>query len=600
MKLVAGAILIAASSGAALAGGPGDPPAVETRIVQAERIPDLLDRDQRSGYRAVFDHIRAARWAEARLMLTTMKPGPLHGVALAEILTAKGSPKADLTDLQQLLADAPELPQAEALARLARARGAATLPELPYVQAMTWQRGAPVRKRARSTASDAAAATLAARMQPFIKEDRGADAQALLDATTGLSAEALTEWQQKVAWIYYLAGDDANARAMAAKAATGIGDWAVQAEWTTGLAAWRSDDCVAAASAFDRVAARAEDADLRAAGLYWGARADMRCARPERIDAKLRGAAQYDETFYGLLARQALGLKDARVPTGADQRASGDWRALERRPNVRAAAALAEIGEAALAAELLKRQARIGEAADYPALVRLARVLNLPAAQIWLAHNMPVGAVATAEARYPAPGWTPDGGWRVDRALVFAHTLQESNFRTDALSSAGAFGLMQVRPAAATDIARAKGVRIDRAALARPETNIEIGQSYLELLRDSSGTGGLLPKVIAAYNAGPAPVQAWNATIRDRGDPLLYIESIPYWETRGYVVTVMRNYWIYESAAGKIASPSRAALAQGLWPRFPGLPGPDAVRVTPAAPRSTALAEARAETHFAD
>jgi soluble lytic murein transglycosylase len=46
------------------------------------------------------------------------------------------------------------------------------------------------------------------------------------------------------------------------------------------------------------------------------------------------------------------------------------------------------------------------------------------------------------------------------------------------------------------------------------------------------------------------------------------MESIPYWETRGYVAIVMRNYWMYERAAG-VASPSRRALAQGLWPEFP-------------------------------
>ena len=65
-----------------------------------------------------------------------------------------------------------------------------------------------------------------------------------------------------------------------------------------------------------------------------------------------------------------------------------------------------------------------------------------------------------------------------------------------------------------------------------------------------------------------------------RADPLLYIESIPYWETRGYVPIVLRNYWIYEEKAGKGSSSSRAALAQGLWPRFPGLPGATGVRVS--------------------
>ncbi len=582
MKLLAGAALLAlipsVATTAALANGPGDTAAVLTSGKASDGVPDQLDRDQRTAYRAVFDSIRAAKWTDARLQLAAMKPGPLHTIALAEILTAKGSPKAELADIQKILTEAPELPQAEALARLAKARGADALPQLPYVQAMAWQGGAPARKRAKSLKSDAVAADLALRMQPFVKEDRAAEAQAMLDATEGLSPEALTEWQQKVAWIYYLAGDDANARAMAAKASAGTGDWAVQADWTTGLAAWRSDDCAAAAAAFERVSTRAADVDMRAAGLYWGARAEMRCAHPERIDTKLRSAAQYDETFYGLLARQTLGIK---LPADrvVEKRVIADWQALQRRPNVRVAAALAEIGEGTLAAEVLKRQARIGDAAEYAPLVRLAGALDLPSAQIWLAHNAPTGAAPTLEARYPAPSWTPDGGWRVDKALVYAHTLQESNFRTDVVSSAGAYGLMQIRPAAAADIARAKGLRADRAALSRPQTNIEIGQSYLELLRDQGGTEGLLPKVIAAYNAGPVPVQAWNSIVKDGGDPLLYIESIPYWETRGYVVTVLRNYWIYEREGGKTSSPSRAALAQGLWPRFPGLPGASAVKV---------------------
>ncbi|RZM32519.1 MAG: lytic transglycosylase domain-containing protein, partial [Sphingomonas sp.] len=99
-------------------------------------------------------------------------------------------------------------------------------------------------------------------------------------------------------------------------------------------------------------------------------------------------------------------------------------------------------------------------------------------------------------------------------------------------------------------------------------------------LRDMAGvTGGLLPKVIAAYNAGPRPVGDWNAIVHDNGDPLLYIESIPYWETRGYVTTVLRNYWMYEAQGGRKASTSRNALAQGMWPRFPGLPGATAIRM---------------------
>jgi soluble lytic murein transglycosylase-like protein len=88
------------------------------------------------------------------------------------------------------------------------------------------------------------------------------------------------------------------------------------------------------------------------------------------------------------------------------------------------------------------------------------------------------------------------------------------------------------------------------------------------MLRDSPATGGALPKIMAAYNAGLTPVGRWNYEIRDQNDPLLWMESIPYWETRGYVAIVMRNYWMYERAAG-VPSPSRRALAQGRWPEFP-------------------------------
>jgi hypothetical protein len=83
-----------------------------------------------------------------------------------------------------------------------------------------------------------------------------------------------------------------------------------------------------------------------------------------------------------------------------------------------------------------------------------------------------------------------------------------------------------------------------------------------------SATGGLLPKVIAAYNAGPTPVTRWNSEIRDNGDPLLFIESIPFWETRGYVSVILRNYWMYEIQTGKNGG-SKTGLAQYLWPKVP-------------------------------
>ena len=94
-------------------------------------------------------------------------------------------------------------------------------------------------------------------------------------------------------------------------------------------------------------------------------------------------------------------------------------------------------------------------------------------------------------------------------------------------------GLMQVRPGTARDLARWNGDASGPGDLKTPAVNMDFGQRYLEYLSRDGSTGGQLPKVIAAYNAGPAPIARWQTEVRDQGDPLLYIESIPYWETRG-------------------------------------------------------------------
>ncbi|MBC7986713.1 MAG: lytic transglycosylase domain-containing protein, partial [Sphingomonadaceae bacterium] len=207
-----------------------------------------------------------------------------------------------------------------------------------------------------------------------------------------------------------------------------------------------------------------------------------------------------------------------------------------------------------------------------------------PATHLWLSQQGPSRYAPGPSERYPAPAWRPVSGWRVDRSLVYAHALQESNFRPDAVSHAGARGLLQLMPGTAQIIARRRGETIDAGRLNVPEVNIEYGQAYLEEMRDFGGTQALLPKVIASYNAGPGAVLNWEGRLRDRGDPLLYIESIPFVETRHYVPIVLRNYWMYQRNASDRAT-SLEALAQGMWPRFPGMPGASAVRLSGAGTR---------------
>ena len=235
---------------------------------------------------------------------------------------------------------------------------------------------------------------------------------------------------------------------------------------------------------------------------------------------------------------------------------------------------MSDIGETGRADEALRYQAKIGGSGQYDALLRLASALSLAETQLWLAHNGPAGKQPESFARFPAPDWRPDGGWRVDPALVFAHTLQESGFRTNAVSSAGARGLMQVMPRTGGDMGLSSA-----AQLFVPSTNMEYGQRYLESLRDMGATGGLLPKVMAAYNAGPLPVQRWATEVHDNGDPLLFIESLPYYETRAYVNIVMRNYWMYQIQA-KGSADCLTGMAQGMWPTFPGAKGVKLVRLS--------------------
>ncbi len=542
-------------------------------------VPSLLSQDDRAYYRDLFAALKKQDWVKAQALFAQRADGPLHQVARAEYYLAANSPKVELPALQSWLSAGTELPQAEQIATLAVKRGAVTMPALPQSQALYPQPGMPKRIRPREIADGTMPNVVAASILDKIKTDDPLGARVLLDGIDALlSPEARSEWRQRVAWAYYIENDDAAAYALAQTVAEGAGPWIPEGHWTAGLAAWRLNDCAGASDAFAKAAGTAQNPELQAAALYWQARALTRCRQPEKASAPLRASARLDETFYGMLAAEELGLKLPESHAAPDF-TQADWQKLRETGNVRTAVALAEIGEDGLADEVLRQQARIGSPSQYQPLSRLARDLGLPATQLWMAQNAPSGGRPEPAARFPTPKWTPATGWKVDPALVYAHTLQESVFRARAVSPAGARGLMQIMPAAARDHAGDLGVPGTAADLARPEVNLAFGQQHLQMLRDSSGTQGLLPKVMAAYNAGLQPITRWKTEIRDQGDPLLWMESIPYWETRGYVAIVFKNYWMYERQAGG-PSESREALAQGMWPTFPGLSGAQPVRMS--------------------
>ena len=536
------------------------PQAIVPQPVSPAPAPIAVPRD----WRGVFDAIRAGNWASAQAGIYALPPSVLTPLAKSELYTAAGSPPVDLPRLQALLAEAPELPDADQLARLATTRGATTPPAIYQKRRIVGLGSAPGRYRAKPVAGEPLADALREQLDTFIKADAPAEAEAAFLAQAAyLSVNARAEAAQRVAWAYYSTNQDFHARRVADYWRNGAGgDWGSQAAWVSGLASWRLGDCNSAASAFRQVAATATQRALTAGGYYWAARAEQACRRPQAVEGLLKAAAALPESFYGLVARETLGT-ETRLPTAHPVSTAS----VEALPNVRRAVELARIGERSLAESMLRHQAKIGSPADHAALLEMAKRLDLPGAQFWLATNGQPGARVAAADRYPNPSWVPARGWRVDPALAFAHAVQESSFQTAAVSPAGAVGLLQVRPGTASDMAKAAGMPFSPSSLYDPRYNLEFGQSFIERMRSSAYTGGQLPKVIASYNAGPLPVGRW-ATIPDKGDPILWIESIPYWETRYYVPAVMRNLWVYEGIQRR-DTPSLKAIAQHRWPAFP-------------------------------
>jgi len=565
--LAAAALAASALASAAPVTGQGDSVDYFTRS-HAAALPQLLSADERGYYASLFAAIEARNWDRVEVMLAGRSEGPLHGAALAAYYLHPESPRIELPRIEAWLARYAQLPQAEAMVRLGQTRGLENPPRLPGARDLVRQPGSSKRIRPGTINDGTMPASVRAAILEHITNDDPDGARLLLDGVDAtLSPQARAEWRYRVAWSYYIENQDTQAWALADTVRdNGSGPWVAEGDWAAGLAAWRLGDCDKAAEAFQRSAAVSTNPNLTAAAHYWASRALIRCRFPEKSDEQLRGAARFPETLYGMLAHEQLGRELPETHAQPDL-TEADWRRLRDEDAVQQAVMLAEIGRRDEAADDLVWLVRTGDPDDYPALSRLARALGLTGAQTFMAYNAPRGEGAHPSLRYPVTFRTPVGGWRVDPALAFAHALQESNFRERVVSPAGAIGLMQIMPITQREYAASINMS-SNADLKDPAVNLAFGQRTLESLSTAGYTQGRLPKIMAAYNAGPSPVARWESEIRDAGDPLLYMESIPYWETRGYVAVVMRNYWMYLRQADAPA-PSRIDLAENDWPQFP-------------------------------
>jgi soluble lytic murein transglycosylase len=176
----------------------------------------------------------------------------------------------------------------------------------------------------------------------------------------------------------------------------------------------------------------------------------------------------------------------------------------------------------------------------------------------------------------------------IDPAWVYAIIRAESAWMTDARSHADAYGLMQLLPGVAKQLAKAEKLPYNRASdLFDPALNIELGTRYLGRMAERFDGSPWLAS--AAYNAGEAPVSRWLAA-RGSLDPDFFIETIPYRETREYVARVLAFSVIYDWRMN-----GKALALSARMPRV----GQDYAAPTADTPRKSVVCPAAAETAMA-
>jgi soluble lytic murein transglycosylase len=317
-----------------------------------------------------------------------------------------------------------------------------------------------------------------------------------------------------------------------------------QLSWKTRMAL-RAGDWSTVLSAVDAMSPK----ERQFAGWrYWKARALLASGRSPEAQALLSPLCA-EHNFYGQLAAEELGIAPAAAPE-PHLPSPDEQQAAERDAGIQRALRFYQLGlryEGALEWRWTTRNF------DDRQLLAAADVARRAG---WYER-----AIDTAERtrelhdfalRYPAPyrevvsTYTQQAG--LDEAWVYGLMRQESRFTTDARSSAGAQGLMQLMPATAKQVARRMGLSgYSRNRVTSVDTNISLGTYHLRELLENLESQSMLAS--AAYNAGLSRAREWRG---DRAlEGAIYVESIPFTETRDYVRKVMSNTMYYARLFGQ-------------------------------------------------
>jgi soluble lytic murein transglycosylase len=327
-----------------------------------------------------------------------------------------------------------------------------------------------------------------------------------------------------------------------------------EAEFLAGWIALRSlKDADAALKHFNRLTKGVQSRTDKARANYWLGRTYAVLGDDANANAAYRRAAETPTVFYGQLAREKLGLGKTPIQIPAGKPSNAAQARVANDEVMRAFKMVAETGrKKEMNSFLWSIAGRFTSTDDMnaaasvvwdeggaPLTVRLAKLAGQRGTEIesW---GYPISAL---------PSWRHMGK-PVERALVFGLSRQESEFDTNAGSPVGAQGLMQIMPGTAKLIARQHGVGYAESKLKRdPAYNVKLGAAHLGDLIDNYGGSYIL--TLVAYNAGPRRSREWSAMFGDPRskdvDPIDWVETIPFQETRNYVQKVLQNTHVYRS-----------------------------------------------------
>lgn len=346
----------------------------------------------------------------------------------------------------------------------------------------------------------------------------------------------------------------------------------ITASWIAGLSAWQMRQYKTAATYFEKTAdSKSNDEWVKSAGAYWAYRARMRLKQEQKASANLAKAAKYKRTFYGILAARKLNLPieyQWTLFSYLNDFSQDDYiNQILSSASLRRAILLLHAQQKILAEDELRYDYKNMNDKQKEVALFIANQYQMHALAIMISGQLKDedNDIAYDAVAYPIPSWKPKDGWKVDKALILALTRQESSFRPQAKSPAGACGLMQLLPSTAAHITKNRSLRKNNSPLLEAEYNMAVGQRYVHYLLEKDYINGNLFYLMTAYNAGPGNLLKWEKKANYNDDPLLFIEIIPARETRLYIERVMANYWIYQSRFEQELT-GIDALINGQWP----------------------------------